>query len=292
MKETGLWASAIALAGGVTVLVVNFSFTLLATNTNVLLKPQTQLAAIGSLSTLSDRVVLTTANGTYEFLKSEAVDKGTYVSPDAGFSQRNLCDTNPLLPHMSVCFRPDADGSRDEVVFEYGTFMQTPVDLGAYSVAFYKGTQQLGTSSVPKHVFYQRWRWLPDGYRPRYRTVADLEVAWLLPPLRTAFAFKANPGSPPPLGYNVILSDKVGLTPYMGATGERGDLGFVTAWQADYILTQTEAWWQFILAQAEAGMSVPWNIRDEGGTPINMYRTAAEGATVNRLLLNLSLIHI
>ena len=51
-----------------------------------------------------------------------------------------------------------------------------------------------------------------------------------------------------------------GLTPDMGQAGERGDIGLVTEWQADYICRGTNL--PTVLAQAEAGGTFPWIVRD------------------------------
>lgn len=241
-----------------------------------------------SAATLADRVVITISGTSQEFLKSEAVDKGSFASP-AGFLQKNLCDTNPALPGMSVCFRPDEGGGRDEVILEYGSFMQTPSSLGAYAADFYTGQTKLGSQVIAKHVSYQRWRWLPQGYRPHYRTVTDLETAKLLPPYRSEYAFGQTAGLPnASCTYKTPLSDTVCITTYMGTTGERSDIGFITGWQASYLQSPTDAWWKIVLDQAEAGGSFPWHIRDERGTPVNFYRTStADGAGIaDRLQLN------
>ena len=244
--------------------------------------PQTALVGSSSGSGLSNKVTIQTTNGTYEFLKSEAEDRGDFHSP-AGFTQKNLCDTNPGLQYFTVCFRPDANGSRDEVVFEYGEFRMTPVKTGAYTARFYNGSSLLDSEEVTDHQFYQRWRWLPDGPRPRYRTLTSLEEEWLILPIREEYAFAGTLKEPSATySYNKPL-DSGGVYKSFPATGERPDLGLITATQASYLLSQSDAWWNAVLAQAEGGMSVCWNIRDEGGTPINFFRTG-EGI-YNRLKL-------
>lgn len=236
---------------------------------------------------LADRVVIAETGGmSHTFLKQEAIDKGSFASP-AGFTQRNLCDTAIFLPHMTVCFRPDTNGSRDEVVFEYGTFKKPLTFLPGYSATFYAGSTLLGLKSVGKHVSYQRWRWIPQGYRKRYRTIAAVEATKLLPPYRVQYAFNQAIGSPKPqCGYSNVF-DTACVTMGMRNTGERDDVGHVTGPQGKYLVSQSEAWWNQVLAQAEAGSGFPWHIRDERGTPIDFYRTASEGIDiVNRLRLN------
>lgn len=236
---------------------------------------------------LADKVVIrTTTDGkTHTFLKSEAIDKGSFTSP-AGFTQRNLCDTSTLA-HMTVCFRPDNDASRDEVVFEYGTFMQQPVTTGAYVAEFWKGSTKLGEQAVTNHYFYQRWRWIPQGYRARYRTIAAVEADKLLPPHRKGIDPDVAKDTIEPAPSNCAYAkpfDTACVTMYMGGTGERSDIGPVTGTQGNYLLSGRDDWWRLVLDQAEAGSGIPWYIRDEGGTPVNFFRTGT--GIVDRVKLN------
>ena len=64
-----------------------------------------------------------------------------------------------------------------------------------------------------------------------------------------------------------------GITPNMGQTGERGDIGLVTGPQGEYICTRSASSLASVRAQAEAAGTVPWHMRDENtGAPID-FRT-------------------
>jgi len=62
-----------------------------------------------------------------------------------------------------------------------------------------------------------------------------------------------------------------GLNPYMPQTGERPDIGIVTSAQAAYICTAKQSALEALRAQAEAGGTMPWHMRDENtNAPINL----------------------
>ena len=64
-----------------------------------------------------------------------------------------------------------------------------------------------------------------------------------------------------------------GITPNMGQTGERGDIGLVTGPQGEYICTRSASSLAAVRAQAEGAGTVPWHMRDENtGAPID-FRT-------------------
>jgi Ca2+-binding RTX toxin-like protein len=50
---------------------------------------------------------------------------------------------------------------------------------------------------------------------------------------------------------------------YMGETGGRGDIGPVTQWTAAYLASQDPRAFEVMMAQADAGGSIPWHYRDE-----------------------------
>jgi hypothetical protein len=53
-----------------------------------------------------------------------------------------------------------------------------------------------------------------------------------------------------------------GLTAEMPGTGGRADIGFLTDWQAEYQCTRSPDMLAGVLAQGEAGASIPWHFRD------------------------------
>ena len=145
------------------------------------------------------------------------------------------------VPDFLVMFRPDVDGTREEVVFEFGRCHGNPdtVTLGAYTASITRDGETLATVEAPKHYYYSRWRW-QSAARPVTVTVAELLAAKLVPPYDKAMVrrlaserrawrrWRANDLHRPD-AYG-------GIYPQMGATGERNDIGVVTEWQADYIM--------------------------------------------------------
>ncbi len=62
-----------------------------------------------------------------------------------------------------------------------------------------------------------------------------------------------------------------GITPAMGQTGERPDIGLVTGYQGNFITTGTASALTIVRDQAEGAGTVPWHLRDERtGAPIDL----------------------
>jgi hypothetical protein len=200
------------------------------------------------------------------FDRAHGTDQGSYVDPQGRFTVGCILTTNPLLPGFRVYFRSDADGSRDEVVFEYGDpwATGTPADLGAYTVTITKNGATLASVSVPAHYWMARWRW-QSAPRPVTATIAQLVAAKLLPQFdasQLGVATKTQPAyTYSPMGF-------AGLYCNMTITGDRGDIGLITEWQADYVCTGANL--PTVLAQAEAAGSFPINFRDtKTGAPLD-----------------------
>ena len=138
------------------------------------------LAAVPAPALLS---ALITYNGNlYCFDQCSGSNLGNYTDPQGRFVQGCVRSTNVGLPGMTVFFRSDTDGSRDEVVFEYGNpfVTVTPINMTAYTVKITKGGATLATVSVPQHFWFARWRW-QSAPRPVTTTPAALITAGLLP---------------------------------------------------------------------------------------------------------------
>lgn len=84
------------------------------------------------------------------------------------------------------------------------------------------------------------------------KTQAELTAAKLMLPYSKSVALK--PGSFPSYKYSPGNYESLGLTKYMGATGERQEIGLVTEAQADWLSGGSPG---NMLAQAEAHGSVP-----------------------------------
>jgi hypothetical protein len=52
------------------------------------------------------------------------------------------------------------------------------------------------------------------------------------------------------------------ITPYMGTTGGRGDIGITTSWSANFLVSEDHRAKTVMLAEADAAGSVPWHLRD------------------------------
>jgi hypothetical protein len=213
-------------------------------------------------------VTLGIAGKTLVFAQADGTDRGDYHDPDGAFTQHCVAVTHPELPGFTVQFRPDADGIRNEVVFEYGTIWTPPEprELADYTVGIARDGETLAVQDVHGHKAYLRWRW-QSAVRPVRRTLAGLAEAGLLPHYDAAVTGGTVP--PPPVSYAGPM-DLAGLTAYMPTTGERGEIGMITEWQADCLLTGGSL--ESVRAQLEASGSFPLNFRDENtGRAIDIY---------------------
>ena len=195
---------------------------------------------------------------TAQFTEAGGVPLPPYVDPQGRFTMTNTMATNPAIPNMTVYFRRNTDGSCEHSICELGNPLVTaqPANLGAYTATISKGGATLQTISVPQHFWFSRWRW-PQSPYPVTVSVASLIAAGWLPNYSSAVLGKYSKDYPSQTYTPMTLA---GLTGNMGQTGERGDIGLVTEWQADYICNGTNE--ATVFAQAEAAGTFPWNIRD------------------------------
>lgn len=279
---------------------------------------------------------ITIGSNTYSFSQADATQVDDYVDPQGKFTQHCFfAAPNAGLPGMTVIFRPDADGSRAEVVFEYGDMTLPAVaiasitkanpgvvttktphgrvtgqplqirgaggmtqintvlnaivnitptvlspttfslgidtsaftaytsggtlqagNLGAYTVQIKQGTALLWSGSLPQHCCFSRWRWM-SAPRPIRTTIAALQAAGQIPYFDGS---GLGQFTKPYAGSNYTPMGLAGLTAFMGQTGERGDIGMFTEWQADFICSGKN--WNTVRAQCEACGTFPWFMRD------------------------------
>lgn len=204
--------------------------------------------------------------GSVTFDPTHGTNLGNYTDPQGRFVQGCVLCTDPAMPGFRVYFRSDTNGARDEVVFEYGDPLATTVaDMAGYTATISKAGVTLATISVPQHFWFGRWRW-QSAPRPVTTTPAALIAAGLLPHYDGSTLGTFSKTSP---AFTYTPMTLAGLTGNMGQTGERGDIGPVTEWQADYIIAGTNL--PTVLAQAEASGTFPWNIRDQStGAPYDV----------------------
>ena len=203
--------------------------------------------------------------GVLSFSEEVAIDLGDYISEFV----HQRCRVQRQGPWV-VFFRPDADGTRHEVVVEFGgwdfqtsppTPLVTPAHFPAYIAEIRQGAEVLATVAVPAHWWMTRWRW-QSAPRPVIRTMADLvglkatlplsEEALWDDPVDLAISQAVWSG---PMGTG-------GLTTSMSTTGDRQELGPITSLQGSYLLRGNEEALTGMLAQAEAVGSFPFWVRD------------------------------
>ena len=218
------------------------------------------------------RAVLTLHGHDYIYDEAAGLDVGAYADPAGRFSMSCVRTTRPDFPSMRVDFR------RVEgwlcVIVEYGDIWLAAEDnLADYTVAIDGGAPIV----VPAHYRYSRWRWQSAVWPFPHTPIEDLYGAKLLP----RYDGTLPQGSAPACGYFPDYTPMAlcGLTPYMPQTGGRSDLGPVTDWQAQYLCGDV-AMLATVLAQGEAGGTVPWMFRDTAtGAVIDPY-VDYPGATI------------
>lgn len=207
------------------------------------------------------------------FAQSAGVDLGDYKA--SRFTQRCI-RTDVAGSPLSVFFRPDRDSDRVEIVVELGRMWgKANADakhLGAYRAVIRKGARELATVSVPRHWWFARWRW-QSSPRPIIRTPAELLKAKLLPPYAQSAANFAEPAHQSKAAVYEHPMDTGGLQTDVSAAGERLEIGPLTEFQADYIITGRDASLAALRAQAEAAASMPMHVRDENThAPVDLFQ--------------------
>lgn len=195
-------------------------------------------------------------------------DLGDFRGPE--FTQACLYCRSPETP-LSVIFRPDRDTDRLEVVFEngrcFGVDEGRAVNLGPYTVEIAVAQRVIERIEVPKHYWWSRWRYQS---RPREQCtpVETLLQKRVLPP----YGAIGHLQPPKRADYErYAIMQLAGLTPYMPSGGERDDIGPLTGPQAEYVVTGNPIALAATLAQAEAGGTIPWHVRDENtSAPISI----------------------
>jgi len=240
--------------------------------------------------------VITIDGQTYTYAQTGGKDLGNYHGP--GFTETCIEATPPVgaPAGLVVRFHQDvAPGTHFDVRFRMGavdpvgdptgvatTVLATSQSLaGATIQIFMDGVAQAGyfgpnpvaasSFSVPNMFWYQRFRW-QNAPRPVLYTSAQLIAARLIPPMGTSDA----PGTAvvPGLASTVYAPlGMAGLITYEDATGEAGERGVVTEWQAYYICVEGKDpnALPMMLNTAEASGTIPWAYVDKNtGAPFNL----------------------
>ncbi len=232
------------------------------------------VAASSSADLSGDLSVTVSQNGrALTYSQSAGTDLGDFVAP--GFVQRCIRVDQGDSP-LTIFFRPDRNSERVEVVFElgrmWGAANKRASHMGRYTATIRKGQRVLATVVAPNHWWFSRWRWQSSA-RPVVRTAKDLiEGKLLLPYSADASAFAEKPEPAGPATYEHPM-DSAGIQIQLGTSGDRPDIGPVTDYQADYLITGSVASLAILRAQAEAAASIPIHLRDEvTSAPVDFFR--------------------
>src|SRR5574337_453737 len=180
------------------------------------------------------------------FDSATAKDCGDYV----GEFVHQKCSVAVNGPWRAF-FRPDADGSRQEVVVEYGlSFSGTPAHITApYTATISDGTTILYSATIPVHWWGGRWRWQsasrrvvrsPDVLRSRH---------WI-----GNFGAVGLYGKPAPttaLKWGGPMTPLAGVDPSMGTAGDHDQIGLLTEAAADYMIRPSDVTLASLRAEGE-----------------------------------------
>lgn len=204
------------------------------------------------------QVEVEVGGGRYFFDEVDAQGLGDYFDPDHRFVMSCARATHPELPDYRVDFRR-IDGWAC-VVCDYGNGLTTtePTNLPAHTVSITDDAGVVHHNDLPAHYHAARWRW-QSGKWPHMREVPDLLARnWL--PILDAAVNRETAGFLPVPQYSPM--GLAGFNPNMPDTGGRADIGFVTDWQGEWLCTAALEMLEGILAQGEAGGTVPFHFRD------------------------------
>ena len=212
-------------------------------------------------------------------------DIGTFVGEFV--RQRCFLATDPAFPDWRVMFRPDVDGTRDEVVVEYGRAVGgTPANrMTPYTATIRKGDTVVYAATVPTHWWDARWRW-QSAPRPVVRTPAVLTARGWIPKLGTAGLFGRAPYTYTG-AHDGPMTIPAHMTTGMGAAGENQMIGHLTESAAEYVIRGGDNC--LTTARVEAEAVGTWAIHtrladgsmpDVAGQDLH-YKGTKDGATIN-----------
>jgi hypothetical protein len=204
------------------------------------------------------RVKLTFPDGkVQEFSGANGRDLGDFNVPFANIVQRNVLVTMPGSL-FSIYLRPDRNSKRVEAVVLYGDPLHSdPATTGPYTFEIFADGKALDKVDVGYHFWLARWRWA-SHVRPQVRKPADIVKAGLSVEYATTPLTGRMPQSAPPYWVMEFSS----ITPFMGQTGERGDIGQNPEITSAYMATGDDTAYTSMMAWAEASATGPWHIND------------------------------
>ncbi len=218
------------------------------------------MSDLSTIPQLSAKIVL--SNGSeITFNQTEAVDMGDFVSEHV----HQKCYMQQK-GEWRVFFRPDADGSRKEVVVEYGAITQGPAAHHMEPYTLHVDGEKI---EVPYHFYGARWRWF-DKPRPAVRTLDEIKAHPLVPRLSLKSRHFPNLWAPK---YERPM-DRAGIAQHMQGTGQTqgNNVGYITGIAALALLSGKDSHMQGVLDQAEGYGTVPVHNRTNDGQILNILR--------------------
>jgi hypothetical protein len=229
-------------------------------------------AAPATVATTSDvrnlEVALDFGGGSIAiFSGANAVDKGDFVGEFV--HQKCYLAKDQNFPDWRVWLRPDADGTRDEVVVEYGRSVGgIPATWATpYTATIRKNGTPVYTVTVPSHNWYARWRY-QSSPRPVVRPPSVLRQRGWIPNFGTTgmlgggadtldIAWPGPMQNPPQTGGAFMASMAVG--------GDHDDIGYLTEQAASYMMFEAPQNLSTLRTQGEWCGNWPMHIRDDSG---------------------------
>lgn len=225
-------------------------------------------------------LTLTFADGTQRiFAQSSATDLGDFVGEFV--HQRCLMAVDGA---WRVFFRPDADGSRQEVVVEYGaSFSGTPAHLlTPYTASVAQDGTEIYRVTVPKHWWGARWRW-QSAPRPVVRDPDVLRSRHWIPNFGPVGLYGKPPVTATPQWAGPMTA-LAGVDPSMATAGDHDQIGYLTESAADYMIRPADITLAGLRAEGEWIGNACIHLRNNDGSMFDVVaqqlRYTAAGGTL------------
>jgi hypothetical protein len=199
--------------------------------------------------------------------------QGEFVKQDACLAR------DPKSPAWSVWFRLDADGTRDEVVVEYGRKLVADPDVShGYTLTLKdRAGDTIKVQRVERHYRLCRWRW-QSAPRPIVRKASDVYAKGWLPKFGTSGVFGGGPATTDYAwdGPFTVLP-RSPHDPIWADGGDHDQIGLTTEAIASYLIFGNDDSLRTARADAEALGNAPLYYRNDDGTLPNFRAMNASG---------------
>jgi hypothetical protein len=226
-------------------------------------------------------ITLSVDSSAITFSDREGIDVGDYVGEFVHQRCRMVVKDN-----WRVFFRPDADGSRDEVVVEYGNPFVGPVKhlTTPYVATIAKQGVALYSVTVPCHWWGGRWRW-QSAPRPVVREPGTLRMRKWIPNFGQAGLF----GLPQPISslqWQGPMTPLVGVDPAMGTGGDHDQIGYLTEHAADYMIRPADSTLASLRAEGEWIANACIHHRNDDGSLLGIVSGKLDYVSYKGTILN------